>query len=105
MDFKNMLVMVGPSGVECIHSIKKIDKSTGKVSIPNNHWCVSSDGVYVARGAEYTIDFDVESGEIPRLITIGKNGVEELTVTKNITESEFSVADISDVIIAMSPER
>ena len=102
MNFPNMLIMVGPAGKECPYSIKKADQKTGEVTIPNNHWCKSSSGIYIARGAEYTLDTDIYSGTIPRLLTISGGSVAELEVTDALMMDSFSVVDVQEVQEALS---
>lgn len=64
MNFENMLIMIGPSGVECDHSV--YDEKGRAI---NNHWVKGSDGNIYARNAEYIYDFHpkvdtIENGQI-----------------------------------------
>lgn len=64
IDFKDMITMVGPSGVECSHSV--YDENGRAI---NNHWVKGSDGKLYARNAEYVYDFypkvdTIENGQM-----------------------------------------
>lgn len=109
MNFAEMLIMVGPSGVPCAHSI--IDEKTGRAK--NNHWMINDGGILVARGVDYTKDYEVGSvesyknGELkpPRLLTVMSGGIVELEVSETIVRDQsWSLAEMEIVKEAITAQ-
>ena len=101
MNFREMLVMVGPAGIICDHSI--INPKTGRAK--NNHWLKSTCGVLVTRGAEYTYDYKVgqqaqyESGELttPQLMTVKGGNLIRANVTDDMIQGDWVVVTHEEV--------
>ena len=103
MNFSEMLIMCGPSGVECEYSV--YSDIEGQKRANNNHWLRSSSGVMAARGAEYNSDYEVLSlssyrnGAItPHLMTISSGVPVKLIVTQQMIEDNWELIDFSEVL-------
>lgn len=105
MNFRNMLVMCGPAGVECEHSIVVVDEKTGTERIINNHWLKNSTGVFIARGADYIDDYEVgqqeqyERGELspPHLMTVQQGKIVRADITGDLIADDWVVASHDEV--------
>lgn len=98
--------MIGPASRECNHSIKVKHPKTGEEIITNNHWCKSSQGISVCRGAGYLGDFNIGSQDdyalgriLPPPVTTLINGVtSSVVVTDSMISDEWDLISVADVI-------
>ncbi len=91
MNFKDALIMCGPAGVACDHSVyNKSDEE--KQSPINNHWLKNDNGTVIVRGGDFDSDYEILETEdyingsrLPHLLTV---------VDKDIVPAKLSIKDM-----------
>lgn len=102
--------MVGPAGIECEHSIKVKHPKTGKMMIPNNHWCKSSNGVVACRGGGYAENFEIGSQDDyssskllpPPLTTITNGKTDNLLINSSMINDDWETVIIDELMLQLN---